>query len=111
MMTVEITDEMVEAAANAGCGFMAAQRGALEPNGRIYYSGFDLRRALEAVAPPIRAAALEEVARVVEGWPVEVDGFVYQTNGNGRFWDAGSFYHQSRLDAAAAIRAMKENKE
>lgn len=52
-----------------------------------------------------RLAALEEAARVAEGWPVEACGDQYQTCGNGSFWDEGTPYDQGRADAAAAIRA------
>ena len=110
---MQVTDEMVE----AGCqGRTAAVN--LKPGtsfkwpddfGEPYLQEVraSTRAALEAVLPMIRDEVLEEAARIAEGWPVEAAGNDYQTNGNGRFWDAGTNYHQSRMDAAAAIRAMK----
>ena len=64
-------------------------------------------RADTAHASGIREG-LERAAKVAEGWPTIAGGTEYMTNGNGRYWDAGTPYDQSRADAAAAIRAMGE---
>lgn len=53
-----------------------------------------------------RNQALEEAAKLAEGWETEAAGDVYQTCGNGNFWDPGTNYDQGRHDAATAIRAL-----
>lgn len=64
------------------------------------------RNAAQKERDEARAAALEEAARVAEGWPTTAAGDEYMTCGNGEFWDAGTPYDQARHDAAAAIRAL-----
>ncbi len=73
---------------NAGINALA-QAGLLAP------AGSDVRRD-----------ALREAARIAEGWECQAGGNDYQTNGNGRFWDADTIYHQGRMDAAAQILAL-----
>ncbi len=61
---------------------------------------------LRAQLEEARAKAIEDAARIAEGWPATAGGDEYQTSGNGRFWDAGNTYDQARIDAAFEIRAL-----
>lgn len=65
-MATLVTDEMIQKAAHAGVGRTPWPGANFAPDGRVYYSGFDLRAAIEAIAPMIRNAALEEAAKMAE---------------------------------------------
>jgi hypothetical protein len=129
---MEISDEMVDAAARKICAEWGYDWGADpdtdnqgapempgdwddRPSKLLYRMA--ARAALEDVAPAIRAAAMEEAAKIAEGPE-------YRHNGNGevilRGTDSGNWcvpttdfprvggYGQGRVDAAAAIRAAKD---
>lgn len=66
---------------------------------------------VHATGPEAMKAAinvvLEEAAKVADGDSVEAAGDEYQSDKPGHFWDRESIYGQGRIDAAAAIRALK----
>jgi peroxiredoxin len=86
-----------------------AYRGRLDessPKNGKPLTGNDLHAALEAVAPLIRDAVLEEAAMVAEGDFVEgADGEYMVSNAN--VWDTGTSYDDGRADAAKEIRDLK----
>lgn len=87
-----ITDEMVEA---AGAAWSAAISNGAPPSIER-----GIRAALEAVLPMIRAAALEEAAKVVESQRIDLSGPYYA--------DPEDYAEdEARVAAVAAIRAMK----
>lgn len=98
---MKISDEMTDTAIRAG---MPKASATYDP----VYQAFDMRAALEAVAPMIRAEAFEEAAKVADGFveaaskaladPATPDNMRAQYQAR---WAAG-------VDAASAIRAMVE---
>lgn len=94
-----IIDEMVEVAARDVCfSFYGTQWDATS----LFRQGLSrdmARAALEAVAPMIRAAALDEAARVAE-----VTGVYPELNVSG----GGPEWYRHGKNIAAAIRKLKE---
>jgi hypothetical protein len=89
---MEIRDEIVEKARD---GYFDAMLGSLER--RTNFRA--MRAALEAVAPAIRAAAMEEAAVIVE---TEADRWGQRNN------RIAALSSGALMDAATAIRSAKE---
>ena len=100
---MEISDELFWTAARAGIPAEEPSVSSYVLHDRfIYYRGFDLRAAIEAVAPAIRAAAMEEAAKIAENhtWTRDIDWWLNATK--------KSVSAETALECAAAIRAAKE---
>lgn len=107
---MKITDEMIETAAQ---GFRIKQSSTEQGVGLPYGTSLQdacVRAAIEAVAPLIRAEALEEAARVAQVYKDKCDmrAAIHKKERNSQARDAALDKFEAALEIESAIRSLKD---